>query len=100
MTGHAGLLASTLHSLELGAPLPDVIIAYCNETWWYVKGEAHIDDVLAGEEAAELTISLVTCGKWPEVMKLWETPLVGQMPWAINPKIIERLKSRARTTVA
>ena len=75
--------------------MADVVIAFFNDTWWYVKGEAHIDDVLAGSESAELAISLVTCGKWGEVMELWETPAVGQMPWAINPKIIARLKTRA-----
>jgi hypothetical protein len=77
----------------------DVVIAFFNDTWWYVKGEAHIDDVLAGDEAAELTISLVTCSKWPDVMTLWDEPKPGQMPWAINPKIIERLKLRPHTTV-
>jgi hypothetical protein len=80
--------------------LSDVIIAYCNDTWWYVKGDAHIDDVLAGTEAGDLTISLVACPKWPDVMKLWEAPEIGQMPWAINPKIIERLKTRPHTTVS
>ena len=77
----------------------DVVIAFYNETWWYVKGEAHIDNVLAGSEGAELTISLVSVEKWPDVMALWETPEVGQMPWAINPKIIERLKARPQTKV-
>ena len=85
---------------RMGAPLPDVVIALFNETWWYVKGDAHIDDVLAGKEADQLVVSLVTCGKWLDVMQLWETPEVGQMPWAINPKVIARLKTRARTTVA
>lgn len=79
--------------------MSEVVIAYFNETWWYVKGEAHIDDVLAAKEAPELTIALVTCANWAEVMQMWEAPEIGQMPWAINPKIIERLKSRPHTTV-
>ena len=83
----------------MGAVLSDVVIAYFNETWWYVKGELHLDDVLAGREEPELSISLVTCGKWTEIMVMWETPEIGQMPWAINPKIIERLKLRPQTTV-
>jgi hypothetical protein len=78
--------------------LSDVVIGFFNETWWYLKGESHIDDVLAGEEAAELTISLVICANWAAVMTLWEEPKPGQMPWAINPKIIERLKTRPHTT--
>jgi hypothetical protein len=80
--------------------LSDVIIAFCNETWWYVKGDAHLDEVLAGSEPPALTISLVVCTKWPDVMKIWEAPIAGQMPWAINPKIIERLKTRPQTTVS
>jgi hypothetical protein len=80
--------------------LSDVVIAFFNETWWYVQGETHLDDVLAGREAPELSISLVTSAKWADIMKMWETPEVGQMPWAINPKIIERLKLRPTTTVS
>ena len=34
-----------------------------------------------------------------EVVRLWKEPEEGAMPWAIHPKIIERLKSRERTTV-
>jgi hypothetical protein len=64
-----------------------------------VQGEAHIDNVLAGTEAADLSISLITRNRWVEVMQLWEAPEVGRMPWAINPKIIERLKTRPTTTV-
>jgi hypothetical protein len=32
-------------------------------------------------------------------MQLWDDPEFGKMPWAINPKIIERIKTRERTTV-
>jgi hypothetical protein len=86
--------------LNLGGLLSDVIIAFCNETWWIVKGVAHLDDVLAGNEPPALTISLVTCDKWPDLMKLWEAPEIGQLPWAINPKVIERLKTRPQTTLS
>ncbi len=76
-----------------------VVIAYCNETWWLVQGVGHLNDMLAAREAVELQIDIVTCGVWSDVLKLWEDPEFGKMPWAINPKIIERLKSRERTTV-
>ncbi len=78
--------------------MPQMVIAYFNETWWLVKGESHLDDVLAAKESAELDISLLTCSAWTQVMQLWENPEFGRMPWAINPKIIERLKTRERTT--
>jgi hypothetical protein len=75
-----------------------MVIAYFNETWWLVKGESHLDDVLAGKEAPEIDISLRTCKTWSEVLQLWETPEFGRMPWAINPKIITRLRTREHTT--
>ncbi|HUC63862.1 MAG TPA: hypothetical protein VMA53_00445 [Stellaceae bacterium] len=79
--------------------MPAVTIAFCNETWWLVRGESHLHDMLAAKEAPELEIEIVTCRVWAEVLRLWEAPEFGKMPWAINPKIIERLKSRANTTV-
>lgn len=76
--------------------MPDVLIAYFNQTWWLLKGEVHLDALLAGREAAELDVSLITCDAWPAVMRLWEEREDGKMPWAINPKVIERLKERER----
>jgi hypothetical protein len=79
--------------------LSNVVIAYCNETWWLVRGESHLQEMLQAKESPELEIALITCGAFAEVIKLWEQPVFGKMPWAINPKIVERLKSRERTTV-
>ena len=78
--------------------VPQVVIAHFNETWWLVQGTVHLDDMLEAKESQDLEIALVTCKVWREVLQLWEQPEVGQMPWAIHPKIIERLKSRDRTT--
>jgi hypothetical protein len=78
----------------------DVVIAYFNETWWLVQGVAHLQDMLAARESPDLTIALVTCAAWRDVVVLWTEPEEGQMPWAINPKIVARLKSRERTTVS
>jgi hypothetical protein len=83
-----------------GARVSKVVIAYFNETWWLVAGESHLQDMLAATEGPDLEISIVTCGAWPQVMQMWEEPEDGKLPWAINPKIIERLKSRERTTVS
>jgi hypothetical protein len=77
--------------------VPKVVIAYFNETWWLVQGVTYLNDMLAAKEAPELEISIVTCRIWSEVLKLWEEPESGKMPWAIHPKIIERLKTRERT---
>jgi len=78
--------------------VPQVVIAHFNETWWLVQGTIHLDDMLGAKESSELEIAIVTCRVWGDVMKLWEDPDFGKMPWAIHPKIIERLKSRERTT--
>jgi hypothetical protein len=80
--------------------LSKVVIAYCNDTWWLVQGVNHLNDMLAAKESAELEISIVSCRVWSEVLRLWEQPEFGDLPWAIHPKIIERLKSRERTTVS
>lgn len=76
-----------------------VIIAHCNQTWWLVQGESHLHEMLAAKESPELEISLITCELWRDVIRLWEEPVEGKMPWAIHPKIVERLKSRERTTI-
>jgi hypothetical protein len=77
-----------------------VTIAYCNGGWWLVRGVAHLNDMLAAREAPDLTIEIVTVAAWPEVLRLWEEPEIGKFPWQINPKIIDRLKSRECTTVS
>lgn len=56
--------------------------------------------MLYGKESPDLEIAIVACGAWGEVMQLWDEPEFGKCPWAIHPKIIERLKSRERTTVS
>jgi len=77
-----------------------VVIAYCNQTWWLVQGVDHLQDMLAARESPQLDIEIVSCKVWAEVTELWIEPEFGKLPWAINPKIIERLKSRERTTVS
>ncbi len=71
--------------------MDEVKIAYYDETFWLVVGEKYIDIILAGHEELECEVVFVTCETWPEVKELWEIP-DGQMPWAIHPKIIARLK--------
>jgi hypothetical protein len=76
----------------------DVIIAYFNDTWWLVHGVAHLDDMLANREPPELRIEIVACAGWDGVLRLWDEPEEGKLPWAINPRVIERLKQREKTT--
>ena len=76
-----------------------VVIAYCNNAWWLVQGVGHLDDMLRAQESPDLDIDIVTCKMWRDVVQLWEEPEFGKMPWAINPKIIERLKTREHTKV-
>jgi hypothetical protein len=77
-----------------------VVIAYCNETWWLVEGGSHLYDMLRAAEGPDLEVAIVSCSAWSEVIRLWKEPEEGSMPWAIHPKVIERLKSRERTTVS
>ena len=79
--------------------MSDVVIAYFNETWWLVQGVNYLQEMLAATESPDLRIALVTCPAWRDVMELWLEPEEGKMPWAINPKIIERIKTRECTTV-
>ena len=73
--------------------MDEVKIAYYDETFWLVVGEKYIDIILAGREKLECEVEFVTCKTWVEVKELWEKP-GGQMPWAIHPKIIARLKQQ------
>ena len=85
---------------ESEATVSNVVIAYCNETWWLVRGVSHLHDMLAAKESPDLDIAIVTCKVWSEVLQLWDEPEFGKMPWAIHPKIIERIKTRERTSVS
>jgi hypothetical protein len=76
----------------------DVIIAYFNDTWWLVRGVAHLDAMLSGAESPDLQIEMVSCAAWVNVVQMWEEPEEGKLPWAINPRVIERLKLRERTS--
>ncbi len=75
-------------------------IAYFNDTWWLVHGVAHLDSILSAQEKPELKIGLVACDSWAKILQMWDEPEEGQHPWAINPRIIERLKTRENTTIA
>ncbi len=73
--------------------MDEVKIAYYDETFWLVVGEKYIDIILAGREKLECEIEFVTCKTWVEVQDLWEKP-GDQMPWAIQPKVVARLKQQ------
>ncbi len=73
--------------------MDEVKIAYYDETFWLVTGEKYIDIILWGREKLECEVEFVTCKTWVEVKELWGKP-GGQMPWAIHPKIIARLKQQ------
>jgi hypothetical protein len=79
--------------------MADMVIAYFNETWWLVRGELHLSDVLGAKEAETLEIEIRSVPAWVDVVRLWEAPEEFKMPWAINPKVIERVKTRKHTTV-
>ena len=73
--------------------MDEVTLAFYNDTHWLVVGERHIHAVLEGSEKLELNVNFVACNSWGMVLELWENP-VGQMPWAIHPNIVARLKAQ------
>lgn len=96
---HEGLKIAQSNRMAIsGVSVFDVIIAYFNETWWLVHGVKHLDAMLAAQEPPDLQIEIVTCDAWVNVMQLWDEQEEGKLPWAINPRVIERLKSRERTS--
>ena len=73
--------------------MDEVTLAFYNDNHWLVVGERHIHAILEGTERPEINVNFVTCNSWGMVLELWEDP-VGQMPWAIHPRIVARLKAR------
>jgi hypothetical protein len=73
-------------------PVAEVKIALYDRTHWLVAGLRHLDAILAGNEKLACDISFVTCDTWAELVEIWEQP-EGDMPWAIHPNIVRRLKS-------
>ncbi len=72
--------------------MDEVKIALYDGNHWLVAGVQHLDVILAGNEKLACDINFVSCDTWTELMEIWEQP-DGDMPWAIHPNIVRRLKS-------
>lgn len=72
--------------------MDEVKIALYDGNNWLVAGVQHLDAILAGNEKLACDITFVSCDTWTELMEIWEQP-DGDMPWAIHPNIVRRLKS-------
>ncbi len=72
--------------------MDEVKIALYDGNSWLVAGVQHLDAILAGNEKLACDITFVSCDTWTELMEIWEQP-DGDMPWAIHPNIVRRMKS-------
>ena len=72
--------------------MDQVKIAFYDGNHWLVAGVQHLDAILAGNEKLACDIIFVSCDTWTELIGVWEQP-EGDMPWAIHPNIVRRLKS-------
>ena len=76
--------------------MADVTLAeYCDNVW-LVRGENHIDDLLANTLPAHVTIEIITCESKSQIDDLWEehcAPLGFTFgPWLIHPAIVNRIR--------
>lgn len=76
--------------------MADITLAEFNGNVWLVGGESHIDDLLTGTLAPEITIEIVACARKSEVHDLWkqhcgEPSFIGD-PWIIHPAIVQRIR--------
>ena len=80
----------------------DVTLAECEGQVWLVGGEEHLDALLIGRLAPELTVGLRHCATRAELFALWQelspTDTEGApgstgaaQPWVINPLITARI---------
>lgn len=79
--------------------MADVILAECNGRVWLVGGEKYLDDLLANTLSKQVSIEFVPCQNQDEVNNLWVqqcgTPSGPGTPWAINPKVVARIRFRS-----
>ena len=71
--------------------MDEVIIGTYEEAHYLLKGVKYIDQMLLGYEKLDCTVGFVSCTSWRDVIEKWQES-DGSMPWAIHPKIIQRLK--------
>jgi hypothetical protein len=76
--------------------MADITLAELNGCAWLVGGEPFLDDLLANTLPAHISIEIVPCESQEEVHALWVRhngePTTPGMPWAIHPKILERIQ--------
>jgi hypothetical protein len=80
-------------------PGVDVILAECGGQAWLVRGEQHIDHLLANTLDAHISVEIIACESKSEVNVLWrkydggDDPDEGMM-WLIHPAIANRVRKK------
>ena len=76
--------------------MADIILAQVGWNTWLVRGEDHLDLLLANMLPPDVTIEFITCQSESEVRGLWSAsvanPAMAGPPWLIHPKIAERTR--------
>ncbi len=76
--------------------MADVILADCEGQVWLVKGDEHIDELLAGTLPAGITVEFLPFTSRAAVFGLWRDMSVestdGAQPWVLHPEIVRRIR--------
>jgi hypothetical protein len=81
----------------------DVILAECAGQAWLVRGEQHIDHLLANTLDTHISIKVIACESKSEVNALWRQYDGGHndggggdesMMWLIHPAIVNRVRAQ------
>jgi outer membrane protein OmpA-like peptidoglycan-associated protein len=78
--------------------MADITLAEFNGRVWLVSGESYIDDLLANRLSEDVSIEFVRCESQRDIRDLWVQNCgspeagTGSAPWAIHPKIAERIR--------
>jgi hypothetical protein len=78
--------------------MADIVLAEFGGQAWLVRGEQHVDDLLANTLPAGISVEIVECGSRAEVDLLWAqnaaSPSASGVPWLIHPRIVARARGR------
>lgn len=74
-------------------PDPEIVLVTVGEEAWLVKGEAHLDVLLAGTTGYPLPVGCIRFATRPALQRELGPDVTVADLWLINPAIIERLRT-------
>ena len=76
--------------------MADVVLVELGDQLFLVGGERHLDALLAGTIAPDVTVESRVCATRAEMLALWhelsDDPADGAMPWILNPLLLARIR--------